>query len=67
LFIFTLVTFPTNYQKKYHKILSEWKKQATEDKNNPNISVSDLIDRSDIPQDPELEPHLKKLTEMGFC
>jgi hypothetical protein len=53
-------------KEKYPDILAEWQRQQDEDKKNPNMSVPDLIDRRYISQNPELEPHIKKLEEMGF-
>lgn len=51
---------------KYPDILAEWQRQHDEDKKNPNMRVGELIEREYIPQHPDLEPHLKKLEEMGF-
>lgn len=53
-------------KEKYPDILADWQRKHDEDKKNPSISVSDLIDRRYIPPHPDLEPHLKKLEEMGF-
>ena len=50
----------------YPTILADWQRRHDEDKANPKMSVSELIDRRYIPNDPELEIHLKKLEEMGF-
>lgn len=52
-------------KEKYPDILAEWQRQRDEDKKT-NTSVAELFDRQYLPQDPELEPHLKKLEEMGF-
>ena len=61
-----MVRFLGILKEKYPDILAEWQRQHDEDKKNPNMRVGELIDRQYIPQDPELEPHLKKLEEMGF-
>ena len=62
----TMVRFLGILKEKYPNILAEWQRQRDEDKKNPSMSVSDLIDRRYIPEHPDLAPHLKKLEEMGF-
>ena len=53
-------------KEKYPDILADWQRQHDEDKQNPNMRVGEMIEREYIPQHPDLEPHLKKLEEMGF-
>ncbi len=66
IFLPMMVRFIGILKERYPDILTEWQRQRDEDKKNPNMRVGELIDRQYIPQDPELEPHLKKLEEMGF-
>jgi hypothetical protein len=66
IFLPMMVRFLGILKEKYPDILAEWKRQHDEDKKNPSMSVSDLIDRRYIPQHPDLELHLEKLEEMGF-
>ncbi len=61
-----MVRFLGILKERYPDILAEWQRQRDEDKKNPNMSVPDLINRSYIPEHPDLEPYLKKLEEMGF-
>lgn len=66
IFLPMMVRFLGILKERYPDILAEWQRQREEDKKNPSVYVTDLIDRRYIPQDPDLEPHLKKLEEMGF-
>jgi predicted Ser/Thr protein kinase len=61
-----MVRFLNILKNKYHNILADWQRQHDEDKANPSIGVSEIIDREHIPKHPDLEKHLKKLEEMGF-
>ncbi len=61
-----MVRFLGILKEKYPDTLARWQKQHDEDNKNPNMSVSNLIDRRYIPEHPDLQPHLKKLEEMGF-
>lgn len=61
-----MVRFLGILEERYPDILADWQRQHDEDKNDPRISASELIDRRYIPEHPDLEPHLKKLEEMGF-
>ena len=53
-------------KEKYPDILADWQRQHDEDKQNPSMRVAEMIEREYIPQHPDLEPHLKKLEEIGF-
>ena len=53
-------------KEKYSDILADWQRKHDEDKQNPNMRVGEMIEREYIPQHPDLDPHLKKLEEMGF-
>jgi len=53
-------------KEKYPDILSSWQKQHEENKRNPRMRVSELIDRRYMPNDPEIDEYLKKLEDMGF-
>lgn len=61
-----MIRFLGILKEKYPDVLTEWQRQHEEDKKNPNMSVSELIDRRYIPKHSDLQPHLKKLEEMGF-
>lgn len=61
-----MIRFLGILQEKYPDILEAWQKQHEEDKQDPRMSVSELIDRRYIPEHPDLLPYLKKLEEMGF-
>tara|TARA_Y100000031_G_scaffold154518_1_gene202461 strand:- start:54 stop:1157 length:1104 start_codon:yes stop_codon:yes gene_type:complete len=61
-----MVRFLGILKEKHPDILAEWQQRHDEDKMNPNISVGEIIERKYIPEHPDLEPHLKKLEEMGF-
>lgn len=66
IFLPTIIRFLGILKNKYPDIIAEWKNKHEEDKANPMVSVSDLIERSRIPKIPEFEPYIKKLEEMGF-
>lgn len=73
-----LVHFLSILREKYPHILVDWQKRNDWYKKNPpppmtlgnmgegGLDVSDLVDRSDVPKSPDLEPYLQKLEEMGF-
>lgn len=61
-----MVRFLGILKERYPDILAEWQRKHDEDKKNPMMSVSELIQREYIPEHPDLEPHLKKLADMGF-
>jgi len=61
-----MIRFLGILKEKYPDILADWQTQHDEDKKNPSMRVSELIDRRHIPEHPELQGHLKKLQEMGF-
>jgi hypothetical protein len=66
IFLPMMIKFLSILKEKYPNILADWQRQHDEDKKNPNIRVGEIIDRTNIPQHPDLEPYLKKLEEMGF-
>lgn len=66
IFLPLMIRFLGILKEKYPDILAEWQRQYAADKNNPRMSVPELIDRRYIPQHPELDRYLKKLEEMGF-
>lgn len=66
IFLSMMIRFLGILKEKYPDILADWQRQHDEDRENPSMSVSDLIDRKYMPQNPELEPYLKELEEMGF-
>lgn len=66
IFLPMMVRFLGILKERYPDILAEWQRQREKDKETPNMSVSDLIDRRSLPEHPDLESHLKKLEEMGF-
>ncbi|MFA5248880.1 MAG: hypothetical protein WC415_06755 [Patescibacteria group bacterium] len=66
IFLSMMIRFLGILKEKYPDILAEWQRQRDEDKKNPCTPVSDLINREYIPQDPKLEPYLKRLEEIGF-
>ena len=51
---------------KYPDIISSWKQKNMEDKNDPRIASTDLINRKYIPRVASLVPYLDKLEKMGF-
>lgn len=61
-----MIRFLNILKEKYPDILADWQRQHDENKKNPRMSVSDLIDRRYMPDDPEIQEYLKKLEEMGF-
>ena len=61
-----MVRLITILKGKYPNILSGWKQKNMEDKNDPRISSTDLIDRRYIPRVDSLIPYLNKLEELGF-
>ncbi len=65
-FLPMMIRFLSILKEKYPDILAEWQRQHDENKKNPNMLVSDLIDRSNIPDHPDVKPYLEKLEEMGF-
>lgn len=65
-FLPTMVRFISILQEKYPEILLGWRKKYYEDKKNPRISRSEMIQREYIPEHPDFEPYLKRLEEMGF-
>lgn len=65
-FLPMMIRFLTILKEKYPDILVDWQIQHEEKKNNPRISVSDLIDRKYMGDDPEIQVYLKRLEEMGF-
>jgi len=66
IFLPLMIRFLGLLKEKYPSILADWQRQHDEDKNNPNMLVSELIDRSQMPDDPEIHMYLKKLEGMGF-
>ncbi len=66
IFLPLMIRFLGILKEKYPDILADWQRQHEEDKNNPSMSVSELIDRRYMPEDSEVEGYLKKLEEMGF-
>ena len=66
IFLPLMVRFLGILKEKYPDILADWQRQHDEDKRNPNMRVGEIIDRESIPQHSDLDPHLKKLEEMGF-
>jgi len=66
IFLPMAVRFINILKDKYPNILTDWQKKHDEYKKNPNIAVSEIIDRKYIPDNPDFEYHLKKLSEMGF-
>lgn len=62
----TSIQFLRIMQEKYPELLSAWKKQHEENKNNPMMAVSDVINRESIPEHPDLKPYLDELTQMGY-
>ena len=66
-FLPMLIRFLTIMQKKYSSLLNKWQQQLDEDRANPLIGVSELVDR-DYWQttDPEINQYLAQLTNMGF-
>jgi hypothetical protein len=65
-FLPLMIRFLTILKEKYPNILEAWQKRHDEDKKNPMMGVSELIEREHIPALPEFEPYIKQLTEMGF-
>jgi len=61
-----MVRFLGILKEKYPDILDGWQKNINELKKDPNMYITDLIDRENIPKHPDLEPHLEKLAKMGF-
>lgn len=61
-----MVRFLGILQDRYPEILRAWKSEREEAQQDPTIVVPDFIGREYIPEDPDLEPHLNKLEEMGF-
>ncbi|MEI7690699.1 MAG: hypothetical protein WCI63_03680 [bacterium] len=61
-----MIRFLGILKEKYPDILADWQRQHDEDKANPRMRVTDIIEREYIPQHPDLDHHLKKLEEMGF-
>ncbi|PIR46304.1 MAG: hypothetical protein COV07_04365 [Candidatus Vogelbacteria bacterium CG10_big_fil_rev_8_21_14_0_10_45_14] len=61
-----MVRFLGILEEKYPDILAEWQRQHDIDKKDPSMLVGEMIEREYIPQHPDIEPHLKKLEEMGF-
>lgn len=66
IFLPLMIRFLGILKEKYPNILADWQRQHEEDKGNPRMSVSEMIDRRYMPDDPELRGYLKKLEEMGF-
>lgn len=66
IFLPMMIRFLGILKEKYPDILANWQRQHDENKKNPNMRVGEMIRREYIPQHPDLEPHLKKLEEMGF-
>jgi hypothetical protein len=66
IFLPLMIRFLGILKEKYPDILEDWRRQHQEDKDNPNMYVSELIDRKQIPDDPEIQRYLEKLEEMGF-
>ena len=66
IFLPLMMRFLAILKEKYPDILTDWQRQHEEDRNNPMMRVSELIDRRNMPEDPEIEGYLKKLAEMGF-
>ncbi len=66
-FLPMLIRFLTIMQTNYPQLLEKWQLQLDEDRANPLVGVSELVDR-DYWQttDPEINQHLAQLTNMGF-
>lgn len=62
----TMVRFLGILREKYPDILADWQRAHDEHARDSMRSVSELIDRKYIPDDPELVPYLKQLEKMGF-
>lgn len=62
----TMIRFLRILEQRYPEILASWKQLHEERKNNPMMSVPELINRKSIPQHPDLAPHLKELEAMGY-
>jgi len=66
IFLLMSVKFLGILKDKYPDILIDSQKKHNENKKNPNIVVSEIIDRKNIPDNPDLKFYLKKLEDMGF-
>jgi len=66
-FLPMLIRFLTIMQTSYPQLLEKWQQQLEEDRANPLVGVSELVDRDYWPTtDPEINQYLVTLSSMGF-